>query len=118
VPCALPVGPNLLGAKPFLIAVRSTEPKLPFRKPWKTPPGSEWVRLVPIAGTQHAIGVAFGSLGGISDFVSGGQVIPWLFTGKLSRVYLLEPNARAARNLIATVCQDGCHQPIPAAGSK
>jgi hypothetical protein len=113
LPCAVPFGPNLLVAEPFLFAVWSTEPKLPYRKPWKTPAGKVWVQLVPSAGTQHAVGIAFGNLGGIYEFVSGGHVIPWLFTGKMSRVYLLEPNARAARNLIASVCHDGCHKPIP-----
>jgi hypothetical protein len=119
-PCGLPFGPNLLGARPFLFAVRVPRPKVPFRTYPKPSAGEKWVEVLPSAQTQRAMTMASSHLGGEFRFLLNGRFLPGaLFDEPESPIiYLVEPNARAARNLIASVCQDGCHKPIPAPGSK
>jgi hypothetical protein len=117
-PCTLPVGPNLLGAKPFLFAVRVTRPTVRYGRRWNAPAGKVWVEVLPSTGTQHAMAMALSRLGAEFRFLSEGQFLPAVYDNPESPIYLLEPNIRAARNLIASVCHGGCHNPSPAPNHK
>jgi hypothetical protein len=82
-----------------------------------TPPGP-WVEVVISDNAkvvmQHAVTAA--SREGRSppfDFAFDGHPLPGDLGGDGVTVFLLAPDARTARSIVALVCHAGCNKPVP-----
>jgi hypothetical protein len=47
------------------------------------------------------------------DFVFNGRPLLGTFGGDRISVFLLAPNVRTARQIVASVCRNGCNKPFP-----